>query len=83
MNKEWHMAVMKAMLHVSSNKQLHACLKFWLKGGAFSEQRALNRGEGEYLLLSVTYSSLVEAAKVINKVEVETGFPCIPIQLRK
>lgn len=77
------MAVMKAMLHVSSNKQLRACLKFWLKGGAFSEWRALNWGEGEYLLLSITDSSLIEAAKVINKVEVEPGFPCIPIQLRK
>ena len=31
------MAVMKAMLHVSSNKKLRACLKFWLKGGALSE----------------------------------------------
>lgn len=50
------MAVMKAMLHVSSNKQLRACLKFWLKGeGHLVNRRHLIEGRGNtyYFLLLI------------------------------
>ena len=51
--------------------------KFWIKGGALIEKRALNQGVGG-LLFSCTDSAVDKAKKVLNEVVVEPGFLSIP-----